>query len=110
MSLTPTQIAAILAAEAAGQQIAVCQILKVTWSDPSVIKYYAGSALNQTPPFLGSGFTIEPRIIFPDKDDPFFEFEINPDLTTKEIPIVFDDIDKAITALFQTYKSGVDCE
>lgn len=104
MSIDPTALSNLLADEAAGKKIAVAQILKVIW-DASHIKYYAGSGL-QTPPFIGSGFSIEPRLILPEKD-PFFQFEICPDLRTDTIKVSFDDIDKDITDHFQTYKSGV---
>lgn len=111
MSLDLTKVAALHALIAAGGKPAVCQIFKVTWDETApVVNYYAGSALTQTPPFVGLGFTVEPRIIFSNVNDPFHTYEINSDLRTEEIKITFDDIDKDITTKFQTYGSGVQIE
>jgi hypothetical protein len=108
MSIDPTALANLLADEAAGQKIACAHILKVTWA-AGVIRYYSGAAF-QSPPFLGSGLTVEPRLLFSDKDDPFFQYEKNPDLRSSTIKVSFDDIDHSIKTLFQTYRSGVNCE
>jgi hypothetical protein len=62
-------------------------------------------------PFAGSGFAVEPQIIYPNPDDPFSNYEINPDLRTETVNITFNDIPvngvRPITTLFQTHKSGV---
>lgn len=111
MALDLTKVAALHALIAAGGKPAVCQIFKVTWDETApVVNYYAGSALTQTLPFVGLGFTVEPRIIFSNVNDPFHTYEINSDLRTEQIKITFDDIDKDITGKFQTYGSGVQIE
>lgn len=108
MSIDPTALANLKAATKTGRP-PCAEYLKVTW-DTGVINYYGGAAWNDEAPFTGIGHTIEPRLKYADLNDPFHEIEFQPDHRTDEIPVVFDDIDKSITALFQTYGSGVTCE
>jgi len=108
MAIDPTSLANLKAATLSGRP-PCAEYLKVTW-DTGVVNYYGGAAWNDEAPFTGIGHTIEPRLIYSDKNDPFHELELDPDLRTDEITVTFDDIDKEITGLFQTYGSGVTCE
>lgn len=112
MAIDPAKLAELQTIARTGK-VAVCQILTVEWdaADANETRYYAGAALHETPPFHRTPLTpVEPRIVFPDPDDPFHNFEINPDLRTEVIPIVFDDIDKQITQRFRAFGSGIRCE
>lgn len=108
MAIDPTALSNLKAATLSGRP-PCAEYLKVTW-DTGVVNYYGGAAWNDEAPFTGIGHTIEPRLIYSDKNDPFHELELNPDLRTSEISVTFDDIDKEISALFQQYGSGVTCE
>lgn len=108
MSIDPTALANLKAATFTGRP-PCAEYLKVTW-DTGVVNYYGGAAYNDESPYTSIGHTIEPRLIYSDKLDPFHELELQPDLRTSEISVTFDDIDKEISGLFQTYGSGVTCE
>lgn len=109
MPIDPTKLANLLAEDNAGERIPCAEYLKVTW-DTGVINYYGAAAWHEVPPFTGIGQTIEPRLMPQNKKDPFHELEINPDLRTESISVVFDDIDGTIRGLFQQYSSGVEAE
>lgn len=112
MAIDPSTLTAMKAA-ARSRRVAVCQVIAVEWdaNDPAETRYYAGSALHEMPPFHRIELRpVEPRIVFPDPEDPFHEFDINPDLRTDTIPIVFDDIDREISDRFRQFGSGVRCE
>lgn len=108
MPIDPTDLADLKAATLSGRP-PCAEYIKVTW-DSGVINYYGGAAWHNEAPFTGIGQTIEARLIYSDKNDPFHQFELNSDLRTEAITITFDDIDKDITEKFQTYGSGVTCE
>src|SRR5881394_3929360 len=107
MSLTPTNLANLQALSLTGR-VPVAEYIKVTWTT-GVVNYYGAAAWNDEAPFTGIGHTIEPRLI-KDPLDPFSRFERNPDIRSSEVEIVFDDIDKSITALFQAHSYGVTAE
>lgn len=108
MPIDPTKLAALLSLSFTGKP-AVCAYWKVEWdaNDANQTRYYSDSIYHQMSPFQGVGVEIEARIIGSVVKDT--QFEINPDLRTETIPLVFDDIDKTISAKFQTFKSGVRC-
>lgn len=109
MPIDPTKLTNLLAEDTAGGRIPCAEYLKVTW-DTGVTNYYGAAAWHQMPPFTGIGQTIEPRLMPQNKKDPFHELELNPDLRTESISVLFDDIDGTIRGLFQQYSSGVECE
>ena len=75
------------------------EVLEVTWSD-AVTRYYSWANYGEMAGYSNIPFgPIEARII----GDAFREFEINPDLRTDVINIIFDDIDKEISTLFKRY-------
>lgn len=107
MALSPAQIA-ILKQKAREGILSVAEYLCVEWDagDSNQTRYYAISKYNQQVGFANIGHDIEPRLL----GDPFAGMEINPDLRTEEIPITFDDIDKAIRAKFKQFGSGIRAE
>lgn len=107
MPLSPTQKTALQNYAKLGM-VQVAEYMQVDWDedDPSETRYYAISKYNQTSPFGNIGFNIEAKLL----NSPFDNMEINPDLRTEEIPLVFDDIDKTIRARFKQFGSGVRCE
>jgi hypothetical protein len=109
MSLDDTKVAQLLELSYSGKP-KVCAYWAVTWdaNDTSQTRYYSDAKYNEMLPFHGIGFDIEPRILGNAIRDT--EFEINPDLRTETISLVFDDIDKDVTDHFQAYGSGVRCE
>lgn len=109
MPIDPTKLANLLAEDVAGGAIPCAEYLKVTW-DTGVINYYGSAAWHEMPPFTGIGQVIEPRLMPQNKKDPFHNLELNPDLRTENIPVLFDDIDGTIRGLFQQYSSGVAAE
>lgn len=108
VSIDPTALTNIQAASLEGR-VAVCEYLKVIWNG-STTAYYSTAAWQDEAPFTAIGLTISARLIPQNKKDPFHELELNPDLRTESITVTFDDIDKAITTLFQANGSGVTCE
>jgi hypothetical protein len=114
MPIDLSKIQALINRDLAGETIACCEYLKVTWDD-STTAYYGSSAWHQITPFNNIGFVIEPVIIPKNKKDPFHEMELCPDLRTDSIKIKFDNIGdtanpQPFTRLFNTYRSGVSCE
>lgn len=107
--IDPAKLAALLALSVAGARPAVCEYLRVDWSS-STTNYYGAAAWHEVPPFYAIGHTIEPRLMPSSIRDPFHGLEINPDLRTDSVKVVFEDIDKVITGKFQTFSSGVKCE
>jgi len=107
-AIDPTALSNIQALSLEGRA-AVCEYLKVIW-DGSTTNYYSSAAWQDEAPFESIGLDLEPRIIPKSINDPFHEMELQPDLRTEAITVTFDDIDKSITTLFQTYGSGVTCE
>lgn len=107
MALSPTQIAR-LKEIARTRKVPIAEYLTVYWdeNDPSETRHYAISKYNEQVPFGGIGLDIEPCLL----DSPFDGMEINPDLRTQELQLNFNDIDKAITARFKQFDSGVACE
>ena len=109
MPIDPVKLAN-LKALALGGKPKVCAYWKVTWnpSDLMQTRYYSDAAYHNLSGFIGIGVEIEARILGNVVADT--QFEINPDLKTETIPLIFSDIDKAITTKFQTFKSGVEIE
>lgn len=108
MPIDTDKLSALFARVAAGETLRLGEYIRVDW-DESHTNYYGTEAYQQTGGYLNIGLTIEPRLIPRNKKDPFFEYEICPDLRTDNITVEFDDIDKSITGKFQTYSSGVAC-
>ena len=108
MAIDPTKLAALQARSASGLRVAVCEYIRVDWDDVTT-NYYGAAAWHEVPPFNSIGLTIEPRLIT-NRRDPFHQLELNPDLRTDSVKVTFEDIDKTITGLFQTYSSGVSIE
>ncbi len=106
MPIDSTKLTNLLARSEAGLRVAVCEYIRVDWDDVTT-NYYGAAAWNEVPPFNSIGLTIEPRLIASNRKDPFHQLELNPDLRTDSIKVTFEDIDKTITGLFQTYSSGV---
>lgn len=109
MPVDPTKLAALLALVEAGKP-AVCGYWKVIWdaADSNETRYYSDAPYNQMAPFGRVGVPIDGRLkhnIFRD-----VSFEIDPDLRTETVPVIFDDIDKEIRGRFADYGSGVRCE
>lgn len=106
MPINPTAIAAVQAK----LKPAAAMILQVDWSD-SITKYYADRVYNEQPPFHRLSLApVEARLMGANSNIENCTFDLNPDLRTEQIPFEFDDLDKAITGLFQTHGSGVRCE
>ena len=82
--------------------------LAVEWDedDAGETRYYSTQAYNNLAGYATIGHNIEARII----GDPFFQFELCPDLTTNIINITFDDIDREIRQRFKDFGSGVRCQ
>jgi hypothetical protein len=113
MPIDLSKIQALINRDQAGETIACCEYLKVTWDD-STTAYYGSSAWHQITPFNNIGFVIEPVIIPKNKKDPFHEMELCPDLRTDSIKVKFNNIGSTsnpqpFTRLFNTYRSGVSC-
>jgi hypothetical protein len=114
MPIDLSKIQDLIDRDRAGETIACCEYIKVTWDD-STTAYYGTAAFHEMPPFHNIGFVIEPVIIPKNKKDPFHEMELCPDLRTDSIKIKFDNIGdtanpQPFTRLFNTYRSGVSCE
>lgn len=109
MALTQDQIDDLLELSLT-RRPAVAAYWKVTWdaNDANETRYYANASYHQMGPYFNVGVELDARIIGSVISD--LSFEINPDLRTEEIPIVFDDIDKEITGRFQQFNSGVAIE
>lgn len=106
MPIDPTALANLQSL----QKPAVAAYWKITWDplDANQTRYYSDSMYAQLAPFIKVGVNIEARIVGSIVKEA--QFEINPDLRTETISITFDDIDRAISAKFQTFKSGVQAE
>lgn len=100
MALDSTKVSALHALARSGTAAIACaQVLEVTWS-ASVTRYYAWTNYGELSPFQNIPYgPIETRLL----GNPFNEFDVNPDLRTERIPLVFDDIDGEMTRLFNRY-------
>lgn len=106
MSLNATQISSLHALARSGENKVRCaEVLEVQWSS-AVTRYYSWTNYGEIAGYQNIPFgPIEARIT----NEPFRQFEKNPDLRTDTIPIVFDDIAdkdtgvKPITPYFKRY-------
>lgn len=107
MSIDPEKLAALQAIVGDGtKKISKCKVLKVEWADDA-ISYYGKSAYDQITPFREIPLRpIEARLL---GEDPLSELEINGDINTPNVELIFDDIDKDITDKFHTYGGGRKC-